>query len=82
MLFGNQGKPFFQHTLRPAIPVMHRVLQQIPFLVQQPEVHAPCIHADAVHLPIRLRLNQPLLYLMEKAKDIPIHRTVYNDRVI
>ena len=61
---------------------MHRVFQQIPLFVQKAEVHAPGIHADAVHASISLCFDQSLLDLMEETQHIPVHRTVYYDRII
>ena len=47
-----QRKALLQHAVYPSVPVVHRIFQQIPLRVQQAEIHAPGIHADAVNLPV------------------------------
>ena len=61
---------------------MHRVLEQPSFLIDQAEVNAPCIDADALDLPALLCFDQPLLDLKEKTEHIPVHGPVQDDRVI
>ena len=61
---------------------MHRIPQQIPFLIQKSEIHSPGIHTDAVYLPICFGFNQPLLDFMKQAEKIPIHGIPQDDGIV
>ncbi len=64
---GMHVKHFRMADGMPLVPVMHRHFQQTALRVQQAEVHAPAIHADAVQFPAcacaranRLSISPPM----------------------
>ena len=54
---------------------MHGIFQQESPFIDEPEIHAPGVHADAVRLPVSLGLFDPGFQLLEKAQKIPEHGT-------
>lgn len=43
----DNGEDFFHHTFRARIPIVKRILKQLPLFIEQRVVHPPGIRADA-----------------------------------
>ena len=67
------GHRFFHHALGAAVPVVHRVAQQVSVFVQQAKVHAPGIKPDAVK---RTRFFNSLMHIGHQVGKIPAEMPV------
>ena len=61
---------------------MNGIFKQTAVFVNQPEINAPCVDADADEAACLTGLDKPQLYVVEKPKNIPIHRVADLDGVI
>ena len=82
LLAGNCFKHFFNHSRRACVAVVDGIFEQAAEFVEQPEVNAPGVDADAVESAGELRLCQSLLYLKKQAQNIPIERAVHAHGVV
>ena len=63
-----------QHAVGPAVPVVVGIADQPAVPVQQAEIHAPGVHADAGQRPLVARERDPLLDFVPQMQDIPMQR--------
>ena len=68
-------------AVRAPVPVVHRVPQQLPRGVQQPEVHRPGVHPQRGGLPLQPLLDAPL-HLRPQRQDVPVQRPADLDRTV
>ena len=59
-----------------AVTVVDRILEQSSFFIDQPEVNAPCIDADAFDLTAFFRFDQSLFDFKKQTERIPVHCAV------
>ena len=76
-------KGLFHHAVGHVVAIMHRQRDQIAIFVQQAEIHAPGVHANAIQLNAHLgHLHQGLLHFKKQPRHIPDKAPVQNHRVV
>lgn len=63
---GQDSLRLLGHAVGAAVPVMHRIFQQVALFVQQTKVHAPSIEGDAVERPCFLNAQADIIHQVGK----------------